>query len=229
MPDCLLQNHYCVAALQHRLSYNGIMNLPANKKYGEPAASARWAAGPRQAPARFRRADLVVGMLLATIVLASACGGGPSSKRVLTPANVSSQALAWVSCMHTHGEPNMPEPDVNGRSVSINIHPGSGVDPHSAQFTAAFKACRHLLRGKGSPSGGNTITPADQAAYLRAVACMRSHGFPKFPEPVFQGGNVTFNTTTPIDTKTAQYQRAVATCDKLIPAGLPYSGRTPAS
>jgi hypothetical protein len=29
MPDRVLQNHYCVAALQHRLSYNVIMSLSA--------------------------------------------------------------------------------------------------------------------------------------------------------------------------------------------------------
>ena len=56
---------------------------------------------------------------------------------------------------------------------------------------------------------------------------MRSHGFPKFPDPVFEDNNVTFNSTTPINTNTPQYQRALATCDKLIPAGLPYSGRSP--
>ena len=129
--------------------------------------------------------------------------------------------------MRTHGEPNMPNPVRQGRSVNIAIHPGSGVDPGSEQFNAAFKACKHLASpGKGSAPGGPTITPADQADYLKAVACMRSHGFPKFPDPVFQGNNVTFNSTTPINTNTPQYQRAVATCDKLIPAGLPDSGRT---
>jgi hypothetical protein len=54
---------------------------------------------------------------------------------------------------------------------------------------------------------------------------MRSHGFPKFPDPTFQGNNVMFNSATPINTNSPQYQGALATCDKLIPAGLPDSGR----
>jgi hypothetical protein len=233
MPDRMLQNHYCVAALQQPLSYNDIMSLLANEKSNKPTASTRWA-GPRRARARWScRTDLIVGMLLGTIVLASACGGGPATKPPGSPANLAnpaSHALAWVNCMRTHGEPNMPDIAVNGTNVSVNIQAGSGVDPHSPQFTAAFKACRHLLRGeKSGAAGGTTISPADQAAYLKAVACMRAHGYPKFPEPVFQGNNVSFNTTTPIDTKSPQYQRAANTCDKLIPAGLPYSGRTPAS
>jgi hypothetical protein len=224
MPDRVLQKHYCVAALQHRLSYNGTMSLPASQHSDTPTVPPRNAADPRRAPARFHRADLVMVTLLSTIVLAAGCGGGSSAKPAVNPAN---RALAWVNCMRTHGEPHLPDPTINGRNVSIDIHPGDGVDPHSAQFTAAFKACKHLTGGNLSAARGNTITPADQADYLRAVVCMRSHGFPKFPEPAFQNNNVTFRSTTPIDTNSAQFQRALAICDKLIPAGLPYSGHNP--
>lgn len=207
------------------------MSLPVNEQNGEPVASTPIAADPRRAHTPFRRADLVIAMLLSTIVLATACGGASSGQAVaghFNPTFGLNHAVAFVNCMRNHGEPNMPDPVIEGRSVQINITPGSGVDPRSPQFTAAVKACAHLLPpGKVGAPGGNTITPADQADYLKAVACMRSHGFPKFPDPVFQDNNVTFNTTTPIDTHSAQYQRALATCDKLIPAGLPYSGRSP--
>jgi hypothetical protein len=226
----VLQKHNCVAALQHRFSYNGTMSLPVNEQSGAPVAPARIAAGPRRARAPFRRADLVIAMLLSTIVLATACGGASSSQTVaghFNPTFGLSHALAFVNCMRTHGEPNMPNPVRQGRSVTIAIHPDSGVNPRSEQFNAAFKACKHLASaGKGSAAGGTTITTAEQADYLKAVACMRSHGFPKFPDPVFQGNNVTFNSTTPIDTSSPRYQRALGTCDKLIPAGLPDSGRS---
>ena len=205
------------------------MSLPVSEQSGEPMASTRIAAGSRRTRAVFCRADLVIVMLLSTIVLAAACGGGPSVRLATGPHihGIPNRALAFVQCMRTHGEPNMPNPVRQGRSVTIAIHPGSGVNPGSEQFKAAFKACRHLASfGKGGAAGEPTISPADQADYLKAVACMRSHGFPKFPDPVFQGNNVTFNSTTPINTNTPQYQRAVATCDKLIPAGLPDSGRT---
>ena len=229
MPDRVLQKHNCVAALQHRFSYNVTMSLPVNEQSGEPVASTPIAAGPRRPRALFRRADLVIVMLLSTIVLAAACAVRPSVQPAASVhiRGIPSRALAFVNCMRTHGEPNMPEPVLQGHSVHIAIHPGSGVDPGSPQFNAAFKACKHLASaGKGSPPGGPTITPADQAAYLKAVACMRSHGFPKFPDPVFTANNVTFKSTTPINTNTPQYQRALATCDKLIPAGLPYSGNS---
>jgi hypothetical protein len=225
MPDRVLQKHNCVAALQHRLSYNVTMSLPVSEQSSEPVASARIAAAPRRARAPFCRADLIIAMLLSTIVLATACGAASSTETVtghFNPTLGLGHALAFVNCMRTHGEPNMPVPVRHGNNVSIAIHPGSGVNPGSPPFNAAFKACRHLTSaGKGSAPGGPTITPADQADYLKAVACMRSHGFPKFPDPAFQGGNVTFNSTTPINTNAPQYQRALAICDKLIPAGLP--------
>ncbi len=68
------------------------------------------------------------------------------------------------------------------------------------------------------------ITPADQADYLNAAACMRSHGIPDFPDPTFQNNTVTFNIPPNIDKNSPQARSAVATCRKLIPAGLPYSG-----
>jgi hypothetical protein len=241
MPGRVLQNHYCVAALQHQISYNDIMSLSANditnfsasEHSEQPVASTRRAASPRRARARFCRAGLIIVTVLGTGVLAAACGGASASQTVsghLNSAIGLDHALAWVNCMRTHGEPDMPNPTSEGNAVHISIKVGSGVDPRSPQYAAAFKACKHLMvLGKSGASGGKTITPADQADYLKAVACMRSHGFPKFPEPVFQDNSVSFNSTTPIDTNSAQYQRALATCDKLIPAGLPDSGRSPSA
>ena len=213
-----------------------MMSPTANEQSDEPVAPMLKAIGPRLAPPRSCRAGLVVATLLGTGVLVAACGGGPSGHAVAslgtttttagpsaarggmttTPSN---SALVFVNCMRTHGEPDMPEPVVEGRSVHITITPG--LDPSSPQFTAANNACKHLLPDNGVPSG--TITPADQADYLKAATCMRSHGVPNFPDPVFENGSVTFTVRTPIDTSSSQYESALATCQKLIPAGLPYS------
>jgi hypothetical protein len=67
------------------------------------------------------------------------------------------------------------------------------------------------------------ITPADWRAYLKAAACIRSHGFPGFPNPTFAKNTVTFNTPPNIDPNSFQARRAEAICVKLIPPGLPYS------
>jgi hypothetical protein len=67
------------------------------------------------------------------------------------------------------------------------------------------------------------ITPADRLDYLKASACMRSHGFPDFPNPTFGNNTVTFNIPPNIDPNSSQAKRAEAICAKLIPPGLPYS------
>jgi hypothetical protein len=138
-------------------------------------------------------------------------------------ASLHNAALRYSACMRTHGEPNMPDPTFSGQHATLDITPNSGVDPSSPQFTAANKACQPLV-SKGGATSGPTITPADQADYLKAVVCMRSHGFPGFPDPVFQNNSVTFDAAgTRIDTSSSQYKSALAICQKLIPAGLPDS------
>ena len=67
------------------------------------------------------------------------------------------------------------------------------------------------------------ITQADETDYLKAVACIRAHGFPSVPDPTFTGSRVHI-TLPSIDENVRSFQRAVATCRKLIPAGLPYRG-----
>jgi hypothetical protein len=67
------------------------------------------------------------------------------------------------------------------------------------------------------------ITPADRLAYLKAAACIRSHGFPDFPNPTFGNNTVTFNVPHNINPNSAQVKKAQRICVKLIPRGLPYS------
>lgn len=217
------------------------MSLRADDHRHEPAASRWGAATRRQALARVGRLSLVL-VPVGLCVLAAGCGGGshpgvaslgaattttsePSPAPSLNKVNPADVALAFVSCMRKHGEPNMPEPNIDksGNHVSIGINVGAGIDPNSPLFAAATNACKHLLPHDGVPTGGQTITPADQADYLKGAVCMRAHGFPTFPDPTFQNNSVAFNTHTPIDTNSAQFQRALKTCQKLIPAGLPYS------
>jgi hypothetical protein len=79
-------------------------------------------------------------------------------------------------------------------------------------------------RTKGMPA--RSITPADRLDYLKAAACIRSHGFPDFPDPTFANNTVTFHIPPNIDPKSPQAKRAQAICVKLIPPGLPYSNRS---
>jgi hypothetical protein len=69
------------------------------------------------------------------------------------------------------------------------------------------------------------ITTADRPDYLKAAACIRSHGFPNFPNPTFPNNTPTFQVPPNIDPNSAQAKRAQKICVKLIPPGLPYSNR----
>jgi len=219
------------------------MCLPTNERSDVPATSTRRAGNPLRARAGLCRTGLGVAALLAVCMLAAGCGGGSSSPDVasLEPptttttassaapigskASPNTTALAFIGCMRTHGEPDMPEPSISrsGRTANININASSGIDPNSPLFLAATKACTHLLPNTAVPSAGQTITPADQADYLKGAACMRSHGFPDFPDPTFHDNTVSFITTSPIDANSSHYRSALTTCQRLIPAGLPYS------
>jgi hypothetical protein len=85
-----------------------------------------------------------------------------------------------------------------------------------------------LPNKNGGQAPRQTITPVDQADYLQAASCMRSHGVPDFPDPTFENNTVTFNIPPNIAPNSSQAKRAEAICVKLIPPGLPYShGRAP--
>jgi hypothetical protein len=63
-----------------------------------------------------------------------AAGGSPHTQQ-------QSQVLKFVNCMHSHGEPNIPDPNSSGGVLMS----GGSVNPNSPQFQAAMQACRSLL------------------------------------------------------------------------------------
>lgn len=237
-----LQKRYLVTELQPLLSYNVTMKRSAKQRRDKSSAPTRKAPNSSRTCARLCRAGLVAVVLVGIGVLATACGGGPSSPGIASVgkatttigstaaqggsgASLENALLGYTNCMRTHGEPNMPEPTANGSGVHISAAVGAGgFDPNTPQFAAASKACEHLLPKRGSGPNGGTITTADQADYLKAAACMRSHGVPDFPDPTFENNSIEFIGATPIDTSSARYKSALTTCQKLVPAGLPYSG-----
>jgi hypothetical protein len=109
-------------------------------------------------------------------------------------------------------------PPITAPAGSTDVPPGTlppgMLPPETPQNT----------RTQGTPT--LQITPADQADYLKAAECMRSHGVPDFPDPTFGNNSVTFNAPPSIDPNSSQARSAVAICAKLIPPGLPYSNRS---
>ena len=156
-------------------------------------------------------------------LLAAGCGGGGSPgvagvASTTAAGTAQNTALAFARCLRSHGLPKWPDPTGSGVFDKSKLRQTG----YSVSQVRAVEegACKHLL-----PSGGQgrTITAADRADYLRAAACMRSHGFPDFPDPTFQNNSVQTNVPSSVDQDSARFRSAAATCTKLIPAGLPYS------
>ena len=190
------------------------------------------------------KAIKLIAALTALALLAAGCGGGSKSPSVAhlgssasatTSSNSSSagsagtsesgspgsQAVAYSACMRAHGVPDFPDPQVsstgNSVSVKIGVTPAITGNPH---FKSAQQACNKLLPGGGPGSSPNhQISPQEQSQYLKAAACIRSHGIPNFPDPTFSGGGVHVSEKG-LNLHSPQVRAAEEACQSLIPGGL---------
>jgi hypothetical protein len=183
---------------------------------------------------------LLLAVLAATAgfaLLAAGCGGSGGSAGVATvsssPGTTATTApngattsgntalLAYAHCMRAHGVPGFPDPDNAGRVSKVQVVAARKNDPSA--FDSADGTCRHLLPNDSLGPGPQTITPAERTDYLKAAACMRTHGYPNFPDPTFPNNTVSVAIPSSIDQNSARFRAAATVCTKLIPSGLPYS------
>jgi hypothetical protein len=182
----------------------------------------------------------IAAAIIATAVLAlvaAACSGSPSSTAAggsLNAGDSSSfpSAVAYSSCMRSHGVPNYPDPS-NGQLPKGGAQ-RFGVS--SSVFSAAQSACHHLLPDAGSfqdqasqcTLSGDCPPAVVQkmlATDLKFAHCMRSHGVPNWPDPtVGSGGNPVFDVSkagiTHSQTHSAPMSNTIAECLRLEGATL---------
>jgi hypothetical protein len=136
------------------------------------------------------------------------------------------QALAYSKCMRSHGVSDFPDPSSNG-TFQIQTGPGTGLDPQSATFQNADKACKSLRpAGQGGPGA---MSAADKQKLINFSKCMRAHGVPDFPDPTFgsNGGSVSINGSggsSDLDPNSPAFQAAMKACQSLMPGGGPGTG-----
>jgi hypothetical protein len=150
---------------------------------------------------RLANSGSVAALAALTAVLVAACGGGTrpptgtnsgsdgGAARSLKAAAV--DAYKQSACMRRHGVKNFPDPTVvsNSHQQMIGIHVTPAITG-SPSFKSAQRACAHLM-----PQGNQTLNSAaaqhqqqeHTAGLLAFAACMRSHGFKRFPDPDSQG------------------------------------------
>jgi len=116
---------------------------------------------------------------LAAVTLAVAVAAcGSSNKPSSSPGSPSKPGgLALASCMRAHGVPNFPDPSAGGGGVGLT---GTGIDPQSPAFKSAQASCIRL--GHGGP-GRVAATESQFLAALTFSKCMRTRGYPGFPDP----------------------------------------------
>jgi hypothetical protein len=130
---------------------------------------------------RCRRPTTLTTVIVAAAVSLFAVGCGGSSST--TAATTTSGALAYARCMRSNGVPNFPDPtgSAGGGNKAAIVSALQAVSNSQAQ--AAQTACMHV--NGGSPGTGQSVAqgPASTAAMLAFARCMRSRGFPDFPDP----------------------------------------------
>jgi hypothetical protein len=160
-----------------------------------------------------RAAGLAVLPLIA--LLAAACSGSPSAAPSASPGPGNVQQLdVFAACMRGHGVlnfffSNSQQARNSSTALSIMGHFVTGVNPQTSQFSTAMKACKHLLPG----GGPRPMTRQQIDNLVKFAACMRSHGYPDYPDPIVRNGGVDEQPLpSSIDTNSAQFQAAQQTC-----------------
>ena len=116
--------------------------------------------------------------------------------------------------MRSHGVPNFPDPSSQPGVLKghFGFTVGSGIDPDTPQFEAAFEYCgkRYLHM--------HTATPAQRARWNAAATvyshCMRAHGVSDFPDPLPGQGAIRFPTSD--YDNTPKVQRGMQACKPLF-------------
>jgi hypothetical protein len=165
-------------------------------------------------------------LAIATGALAAGCG--TSSKPAAASGSGSGSryenAVRYSDCMRNHGVSGFPDPTKTangGAALIIHAGPGSQFDPTSPAFQSAQQACAKLAPKGGLGSTGRIPAQAKQQG-LRFSACMRSHGVPSFPDPVFSGNGVRLNLNpgSGINPASPAFKAAQKACGAPLPGGV---------
>ncbi|MGA2930179.1 MAG: hypothetical protein ABSG43_30150 [Solirubrobacteraceae bacterium] len=130
-------------------------------------------------------------LLAATALAALLAGcGGSNSPSSSTSSNSGDHApsaqplqavLNFTTCVRSHGVPNIPDPGTPEWKNALGSQ--------APAVLAAERICGRLVPGAMPPSQNESEphSPAQTAAMLAFARCLRSHGFPNFPDPISSG------------------------------------------
>ncbi len=180
--------------------------------------------GPGMRPPWIRRARAAAAItaMAAAALLAAACGGSPSSTGAGGSPNAggsanSTSAVAYASCMRSHGVPDYPDPDSSGQLPKIAAASQVGVS--DSRLTAAQGACQALWPYQAPTQAQQRQQLTDD---LKFAQCMRSHGVPNFPDPTAEPSGPRFLISVSrdgFDPHSPQILAKARACEYVLPAG----------
>jgi hypothetical protein len=145
----------------------------------------------------------------------SSSSSDPGTSATTGGSSTYDKAVAYAQCMRAHGVPNFPDPLPDGGFGLSPAVTGGTNGQVSPQYQAAELACASL-----SPVG--TMSPQRQRQALNQLlklsACMRSHGYPTFPDPTFGSDGIILHIVG-FDRSSPRFQAAWQTCQSLVHAG----------
>jgi hypothetical protein len=163
--------------------------------------------------------------LIAVALLVAGCGGDAARPGASTShGGQGVQRLdAFAACMRGHGVPNFyfsrrgstPSPASTGAVLPVGQYQVDNVNPQSPQFQSALKTC---LRIFGIHRSSLSVQHGQLVQALKSSACMRTHGYPGWPDPLTGPDGIT-NPSPPadVDTSSPQFQKAAAICGVGLP------------
>ena len=148
---------------------------------------------------------------LALSACGSSIGGGTS-----TTGSNDNAGLAFSKCMRSHGLSHFPDPGTSpgsagpGPQISIlGVHVPSTINVQSPAFKSAMQVCIKQATGGHPPP---RATAAQRRAALDFSRCMRHHGVPNFPDPVFKGGRIGISPPPGTSPNSPALERAQKAC-----------------
>jgi hypothetical protein len=125
-------------------------------------------------------AAIAAATVIAALGSSSSSSAGPPTQAQIKQGQ--QDAVRFAQCMRSHGVPNLPDP-TSPQEFKLYIASSEG----SPAFQSAEAACRQVLPGGGPPRQSAAQRQAQTVAGLAFARCLRSHGFPNFPDPTSSG------------------------------------------
>jgi hypothetical protein len=91
------------------------------------------------------------------------------------------ELVRFAACMRAHGVPNFPDPATDPVAFKQSF------SQKSPAYETAGTDCQHLLPASRQQSQSAAQTHAQVVAGVAFARCIRSHGFPRFPDPSATG------------------------------------------